>query len=176
LTELRRPELLDPKRHDRSRFDCGDESLNDWLRRFSGQSRRAHTAATWVIAARDDVVIAYASLSMSSISLAAAPPALAKHSPDPVPALLCGRLGVDRQYAGLGVGTALAAHILAAAVEMNQTAAMKAVVVTAISPEARDWWARFGFEPLDPSPACLDLYLLTKDIERTLKALRSEPA
>ena len=173
MTELHRPELLDPKRHDRSRFDCGDESLNEWLRRFSGQSRRAHTAATWVIANRDDVVVAYASLSMTGISLAAAPPALAKHSLDPVPALLCGRLGVDRQYAGLGVGTALIAHILATAVEMNQTAAMKTVVVTAISPEARHWWTRFGFEPFEPSPDCLDPYLLTKDIERTLKALGS---
>jgi len=171
LTELRRPELLDPKRHDRSRFDCGDESLNEWLVRFSGQSRRAHTAATWFIADRDNVVVAYASLSMTGISLAAAPPALAKHAPDPIPALLCGRLGVDRQYTGLGVGTALLAHILATAVEMNQTAPMKAVVVTAISPEARDWWSRFSFEPFDPSPDCLDMYLLAKDIERTLKAL-----
>jgi GNAT superfamily N-acetyltransferase len=172
LTELRRPELLDPKRHDRSRFDCGDESLNEWLRRFSGQSRRADTAATWVIADRDDVVVAYASLSMTGISLAGAPAALAKHSPDPVPALLCGRLGVDRNYAGLGIGAALVAHILATAVDMNRAAAMKAVVVTAISSEARAWWTRFGFGPFDPSPDCLDLYLLTKDIERTLNELR----
>lgn len=171
MTELRRPELLDPKRHDRSRFDCGDESLNEWLHRFSGQSRRAHTAATWVIADRQDVVVAYASLSMTGISLAVAPTALAKHSPDPVPALLCGRLGVDRHDAGLGIGTALVAHILATAVDMNQAAAMKAVVVTAINSEARDWWTRFGFEPFDLSPDRLDLYLLTKDIERTLKAL-----
>jgi GNAT superfamily N-acetyltransferase len=171
LTELRRPARLDPKRHDRSRFDCGDESLNEWLLRFSGQSRRADTAATWVIADREDVVIAYASLSMTGISLAAAPAALAKQSPDPIPALLCGRLGVDRQYAGLGIGTALVAHVLATAVDMNQAAAMKAVVVTAISHEAHIWWTRFGFEPFDPSPDCLDLYLLTKDIERTLKAL-----
>jgi GNAT superfamily N-acetyltransferase len=171
LTELRRPEVLDPKRHDRSRFDCGDESLNEWLRRFSGQSRRAHTAATWVIADRDDAVIAYASLAMTAISLAAVPAPVAKHSPDPVPALLCGRLGVDRGYAGLGVGTALVAHVLATAVEMNQAAAMKAVVVTAISPEARDWWTRFGFEPFDATLECLDLYLLTKDIQRTLEGL-----
>lgn len=172
MTELRRPQLLDPKRHDRSRFDCGDESLNEWLRRFSGQSRRADTAATWVIADRDDAVVAYVSLAMTGISLATAPVALSKHSPDPVPALLCGRLGVDHRYAGLGVGTALVAHVLATAVEMNQTAAMKAVLVTAISPEARDWWSRFGFEPFETTPDCLDLYLLTKDIQSTLDALR----
>jgi GNAT superfamily N-acetyltransferase len=171
LTELRRPELLDPKRHDSSRFDCGDESLNEWLRRFSGQSRRAHTAATWVIADRDNVVVAYASLAMTAISLATAPAALSKHSLDPVPALLCGRFGVDHRYGGLGVGTALVAHVLATAVEMNQAAAMKAVLVTAISPEARDWWTRFGFEPFDTTPDCLDLYLLTKDIQSTLDSL-----
>ena len=120
MTDLRRPEPLDPKRHDRSHFDCGDESLNEWLRRFSGQSRRADTAAPWVIADRDDKVIADVSLSMTGISLATAPPALAKHSPDHVPALLCGRLGVDHRYAGLSVGTALVAHVLATAVEMTR--------------------------------------------------------
>lgn len=171
MTELRRPEPLDPKRHDRSRFNGGDESLNEWLRRFSGQGRRADTAATWVIADRDDSVVAYVSLSMTGISLAAAPAALSKHSPDPVPALLLGRLGVDQRYAGLGVGTTFVAHVLATAVEMHQAAAMKAVLVTAISPEARDWWTRFGFLPFDTAPDCLDLYLLTQDIQSTLESL-----
>lgn len=170
LTELRRPEPLDA-RHDRAQFDCGNEALDEWLKRFAGQSRRRDTAATWVIGDHHNVVAAYACLSMTGIDLAAAPPALAKQSPDPVPALLCGRLAVDRRYGGLGVGTALIGHILATAVEMNRAAALKAVVVTAVDGAARAWWARFGFEPFDTTPDCLDLYLLTKDIEQTLRHL-----
>jgi len=169
LTELRRPEPLDAKRHHRQDFDCGDSSLNDWLRRYAGQNRRANTAATWAIADAGDVVVAYACLSMTGIDPSAAPTALAKGSPDPVPALLLGRLAVDRRHAGLGIGTALVAHVLATALELNTAAACKAIVVVALDERARSWWERLGFHPFDPLDAgCLDLYLLTDEIARTL--------
>ena len=50
-------------------------------------NRRRDTAATWVIADADDVVVAYASVAMTGIDRCAAPEALAKGAPDPVPAL-----------------------------------------------------------------------------------------
>jgi hypothetical protein len=33
LTELRRPELLDPRLHNGERFDSGEPRLDDWLHR-----------------------------------------------------------------------------------------------------------------------------------------------
>jgi GNAT superfamily N-acetyltransferase len=173
LTELRRPEPLDPSRHDRSRFECGEPALDEWLRRYAGQNRRRDTAATWVIADRDERVVAYASLAMTALDRSAAPPKLAKHAPDPIPALLLGRLAVDRGYAGCGIGTALVAFVLATAVELNAHAACRAIVVTAISPAARTWWERLGFEPLEPVSADRrDLHLLSRDVEATLRSLR----
>lgn len=169
MTELRRPELLDPRRHDRGQFDCGEPTLDDWLRRYAGQNRRRDTAATWVITNAGGVVVAYASIAMTAIDRSAAPDALAKGAPDPIPALLVGRLAVDRRYAGLGIGTALTAHVLATAVELNEKAACRAVVVTALNNGASTWWQRLGFHPLQPDePDQLDLYLLTSEIEATL--------
>lgn len=132
MTELRRPTLLDPRRHDREPFDSGERVLDEWLRRYAGQNRRRDTAATWVIADANDVVVAYASVAMTAIDRSAAPPALAKGAPDPVPALLLGRLAVDRRCANLGIGTSLAVHVLATAVELNKKAACRAIVVTAL--------------------------------------------
>jgi GNAT superfamily N-acetyltransferase len=170
LTELRRPEPLDLGRHDRSGFESGEPALDDWLRRYAGQNRRGNTAATWVIADPGSVIVAYATLSMTGIDRDASPAKLARLAPDPVPALLLGRLAVDRRWTGLGVGTTLVAHALAAAVELNQRAACRAVVVTALNHSARGWWQRFGFEPFDPEDAeGLNLYLLTSDIEATLR-------
>ena len=176
LTELRRPEALDPKRHDRSAFDSGSPELDDWLRRYASQNRRRDTAATWVITDAESVVVAYVSLSMTGIDRPSAPAVVAKQSPDPVPALLVGRLAVDRSVSGLGVGTALVAHVLATAVELNQQAACRAVVVTALDGSARSWWERLGFHPFDPTDDnSLDLYLLTADVEATLDSLRWPP-
>jgi GNAT superfamily N-acetyltransferase len=173
LTELKRPAPLDPRRHDRERFDSGEPVLDDWLRRYAGQNRRRDTAATWVIADAEGVVIGYASVAMTGIDRSAAPDALAKGAPDPVPALLLGRLAVDHRYASLGVGTALAAHVLATAVELNEKAACRAVVVTALNQRARTWWERFGFRPFAPDePDQLDLYLLTSEIDATLRRMR----
>jgi GNAT superfamily N-acetyltransferase len=173
LIELRRPEVLDAAKHDRSRFDSGSAVLDDWLRRFAGQNRRRDTAATWVITDAPGEVVAYASLALTGIDRAAAPARVARHAPDPVPALLLARLAVDRRVSGLGVGTALVAHVLSTAVELNAKAACRAVVVNALDATARSWWERLGFTPFDPSdPAGLDLYLLTGDIETTLRSLR----
>lgn len=170
MTELRRPALLDPRRHDREQFDSGEPSLDEWLRRYAGQNRRRDTAATWVIVDTHHVVVAYASVAMTGIDRSVAPETVAKGAPDPVPALLLGRLAVDRRFANLGVGTALATHVLATAVELNKKAACRAVVVTALNAQARTWWERLGFRPFDPqSSEQLDLYLLTSDIEVTLR-------
>jgi GNAT superfamily N-acetyltransferase len=73
---------------------------------------------------------------------------------------------------GLGVGTALVAHVLATAVDLNQRAACRAVVVTALDESARSWWEQLGFHPFDPTDHnSLDLYLLTADIQATLDSL-----
>lgn len=172
MTELRRPALLDVRRHDRERFDSGEPVLDEWLRHYAGQNRRRDTAATWVIADADNVVVAYASIAMTGIDRSAAPETLAKGAPDPVPALLLGRLAVDQRHAGLGIGTALAGHVLATAAELNEKAACRAVVVTALNSKARDWWERLGFNPFDPHADQLDLYLLTADIDATLRRLQ----
>jgi GNAT superfamily N-acetyltransferase len=173
LIELRRPALLDPRRHDRKKFDSGEPILDEWLRRYAGQNRRRDTAATWVIVDAREIVVAYASLAITGIDPSAAPEALAKGSPDPVPALLLGRLAVDHRYAGLGIGSTLAAHVLATAVELNERAACRAVVVSARTQRARTWWERLGFHPFDPNdPDQLELYLLTADIDATLQRMR----
>jgi GNAT superfamily N-acetyltransferase len=173
LTELRRPAPLDPSRHDRGQFDSGQPVLDEWLRRYAGQNRRRHTAATWVIADPGEVVVAYASVAMTGIDRSAAPDVRAKGAPDPVPALLLGRLAVDHRYAGLGVGSALAMHVLATAVELTEKAACRAVVVTALDVPARTWWERLGFCPFAPGePEQLDLCLLTSDIHATLRRER----
>lgn len=173
MIEIRRPELLDPRRHDRERFDCGEVALDEWLRRYTGQNRRRDTAATWVIADASDHVVAYASVAMTGIDRSAAPDIVAKGAPDPVPALLLGRLAVDRGYATIGIGTALAAHVLATALELNEKAACRAVVVTALNQRARAWWERLGFHAFEPEdPDRLDLYLLTSEIGATLRRAR----
>ncbi len=170
--EFYRPALLDRDKHRRDEFDSGEPSLDEWLRQYAGQSRRADTAAVWVIADREYRVACYATLSMTSVDLSECPPALAKGAPADVPALLVGRLATSQVATGLGLATQMVAHLLATAAELNVKAACRAVVVTALTPSAFSWWQRVGFAPFDPDDTTnLDLYLLTKDITVTLTRL-----
>ena len=88
-------------RHQRERFDSGKAALDEWLRRYAGQNRRRDTAATWVIADAENRVVAYASVAMTGIDRSAAPEIVATGAPDPVPALLLGRLALDHRHANL---------------------------------------------------------------------------
>jgi GNAT superfamily N-acetyltransferase len=173
LTSYRRPCLLDPDLHDRADFVCREAAYAQWLYRYAGQNRRGNTAATWVITDAAHHVVAYATLSMTGIDLSRAPAALGRHAPDPVPALLIGRLAVDERHEGQGLGTELVKHILATAIELNESVALKAVVVTALNDSARTWWRdRLGFTPFDPNDEDnYDLYLLTTVIAATIESL-----
>jgi GNAT superfamily N-acetyltransferase len=167
--------VLDLKNHRRDEFRCGDEPLDQWSRQYAGQNRKQNTAATWVVTDDENRIVAYASVSMTSIDRSAAPTPVAKGAPKWVPALLIGRLGVDQRAARHGLGTSLVLHILAKAVEINVIAACRAVVVNALNADTYRWWQRFGFAPFDPDDReNFDLYLLTTDIARTLEAIESD--
>ena len=67
--------------------------------------------------------------------------------------------------------------MLATAVELNERAACRAVVVTALTRQARGWWERLGFHPFDPDEADqFDLYLLTSEVAAALRRSRSRPS
>lgn len=168
--ELHRPAALE-RRHDRTRFDCGNPALNDYLRRTALSSQRSDFARTWVITDTTDRVVAYMTLAMTGVDRGAAP-ALAAGASAVVPAVLIGRLAVDRSVARRGVGTQLALHGIRFAVAARGTIGCKAVVVDALDRTARTWWQGLGFRPFDASdPDCLSLYLTTKDALATIAAL-----
>ena len=56
--------------------------------------------------------------------------------------------------------------------DRDDPAAFRAAVVTAPDDDARSWWQRLGFHPFDPADQDnLDLYLLTSEIEATLRSI-----
>lgn len=110
-------------------------------------------------------------MSVTAVDVSRAPKQLASRGLRQVPALLCGRLAVDHRYRNLGLGTILVELLLSKAMEINLSAACRAVVVHALDAEARAWWERLGFTPFRDGPEERDLYLLTKDVEATLIAL-----
>ena len=161
MSAYRGPELLSDF-HDAEGFDCGDETLNNWLRRRAGRNQREGSSRTWVVAQADRVVAYYAS-STAVVARSEATRRAARNQPDPLPAMLLGRLAVDLDYQGEGLAAALLKHFLLTALEVAELTGLRLVLVHAKDEQTSSFYRHFGFEP---SPIDdLTLMLLTKDIQ-----------
>jgi len=59
-------------------FDCGEEPLNVYLKRYAGQNEKRHATRTFVIADRSNRVVGYYTLVVGDVELANAPAAVKK--------------------------------------------------------------------------------------------------
>lgn len=86
--------------------------------------------------------------------------------PASVPIVLLGRLAVDREFAGRGLGVSLLQHATVRALEAADAIGVRAILVHAINDDVVAFYERFGFTVFPD--ARRTLYLLTKDARATL--------
>ena len=119
-------------------------------------------------------MIAYYSLAAGAVEHAEAPvrvgKGLARH---PVPVMLLARLAVDRTQQGRGIGKALIKDALLRTAAAAEIVGVRALLVHAKDEEARAWYEALEFEPSPTDP--FHLFLLTKDLRKTLDDSRSTP-
>ena len=136
--------------HDRSLFDCGVDSPNDWLRKQVSQFEKRDLARTYVAVRLGELqVLGYYALSMHHVSHELLPADQAKGLPRlDVPVVLLGRLAVDRTVQGRGLGAMLLLDVLARATHLSDQVGIRAVEVDATDQSARRFYLKYGFAPL----------------------------
>jgi GNAT superfamily N-acetyltransferase len=159
------------RRHNRQAFDCGDDALNEFLRRYARQTHEQGGAKTFVAVTNADPtrILGFYSLSPASIEFSRTPAVitrgLARHD---VPVFRLGRLAVDHtmQRKGLGGQLLLVAgqRCLRAAQEVGGVA----LLIDAKNDAVATWYASYGAMPLLDQPLTLLLPLIT--IQRALQA------
>ncbi|MBA2597898.1 MAG: GNAT family N-acetyltransferase [Chloroflexota bacterium] len=140
--------------HDRSTFSCGNAALDRYLREQAGQDLRRHLSAVFVLFDRaNDVVAGYYTLSACEVDPTSLPSEIAKRLPRrPVPATLIGRLAVDLDYRGLGLGRTLLANALIRAAGASLAIGSMAVIVDAKDDQARAFYEHYGFRRFVEDP------------------------
>ena len=133
--------------HDRSRFDCGSEALDRYIRRQASRDARRNVSRVFVaLPEESNKVAGFYTLSAGSIERNALPEKQAKRLPRyPLPVTLLGRLAVDRRWSGQGLGSALLADVLRRVVRASAALAVYAVVVDAKDEQAQAFYEHFGF-------------------------------
>jgi len=141
---LRAPEKLHAD-HDLARFDCGEPSLDEWLRRRARVNEESGASRTYVVCASENRVVAYYAIAVGAVTHAEAPGRFRRNMPDPVPVMVLGRLAVDREFQGRGLARGLLRDAVLRTLQASEIAGVKAILVHAISEEARRFYESCGF-------------------------------
>ena len=138
--------------HERSGFHCGVPSLDNYLHKQASQDMKRRISRVFVATtpANPHTIVGYYTLSTLSIELDQLPDSVARKLPrHPVPAALLGRLAVDQQARGHGVGRMLLVNAIQRTLAVSDQIAIYAIIVDAIDEQARSFYEQFGFSLLD---------------------------
>jgi GNAT superfamily N-acetyltransferase len=148
------------KAHDRRAFDCGEPSLDGWLKSQATPWTRKGLSRVFVAThGGSDRVLGYYTLSNHYVCYDALPEDLARGLPASidVPAILLGRLAVDRSVSGRGVGTYLLFDAMRRATLVADQVGTTVFEVHALNGRAREFYLRNGLLPLEDDPQHLFL-------------------
>lgn len=162
---LRAPAAL-ARGHEIADFDCGRESLNTWLVRHARQAQAAGSAKTFV-AADDNVVVGFYSLTVGQVSALDAPARIRNGmGAYPIPVVLLARLAVACQHQGRGIATGLLQDSMRRALMISEQAGVRALLTHPLDETAAAFYRRFGF--IDSPLQEAQLLLLLKDVRAVI--------
>ncbi len=152
--------------HNVDDFRSGEPSLDEWLRRRALKNQANGSSRTYVVT-EDDAVLGYYCLAAGAIGHADAPGNLKRNRPDPIPVIVLGRLAIHEDHHQRGLGTALLRDAILRTLQAAEVAGVAALLVHALSEQARRFYLSRGFveSPIQPMTLCLPLSTVTATLE-----------
>lgn len=164
VEEIGAPEHLTAA-HGMSAFECGVANLTEWLKKRALLNEETGASRTYVVCSAGRVVGYYA-LASGGVALAKAPGRVRRNMPDPLPVMIVGRLAVDQSCQGRNIGRSLLRDAVLRTLQAAEIGGIRAILVHAISEEAKRFYERYGFSasPADP----MTLMITVADAKRAL--------
>lgn len=149
IEQLRPPERINLS-HQPEGFDSGNSQLDDWLKRRALKNEAEGASRTYVLC-EGERVVAYYCLANGAVAQAEATGRIRRSMPDPIPVMVMGRLAVDRQWQGQGIGRALLRDGILRTLQAAEIVGIRAILVHAISNEAKQFYEKCGLtaSPID---------------------------
>lgn len=151
---------LDGQVHDRSDFDCGEPSLNRYLRELASQHHRSGIATTHVMIedAAPSRILGFYSLAAAQMSLDELASGERRRLPRyPLPVARLARLAMALNEQGHGLGEALLQDAVKRCLGLRGQLGIHALLVDALHESAAAFYRRYGFR--ETSQSALTLYL-----------------
>lgn len=151
---LTAPEPLG-EHHSLEQFDCGEAVLNAWLIRRARGNAISGASRTFVVCENAKQVVGYYCLATGAVTRANAPGKIRRNMPEPIPVLILGRLATDVRWQGHGVGRGLLKDAILRSLSVSSQVGVRALLVHAISEDARRFYLHWGFRPSPIDPMML---------------------
>lgn len=148
-------------------FDSGEESLDRYLADRALTNHLADLGRCYVCVDGDtDKVLGYYTLSAVAVEHADLPGKVRRNAPNPVPAVLMGRLAIDTQAQGSGLGRFLVRDAILSTLAAANRIGVRILLVHALHEQAATFYEKLGFKrsPTDQ----LHLYVLLADARKSL--------
>lgn len=148
-------------------FHCGEESLDRYLADRALSNHLADLSRCYVCMDGDtEKVLGYYTLSAVAVGHRNLPGKVRRNAPNPVPAVLMGRLAVDTTAHGFGVERFLVRDAILSTLAAADRIGVRILLVHALHQQAATFYGKLGFasSPTDP----LHLYLLLADARKSL--------
>lgn len=139
-------------------FDCGVQVLNEWLKRQALPNEGSGASRTFVVC-QDRQVIGYYALATGSVMRGEAPGRIKRKMPEPIPVMVLGRLAIDVRWQRKTIGQGLLKDAVQRTIAVSKQAGIRAIVVHALSEQAKLFYLHHGFResPLNPMTLLLAL-------------------
>lgn len=144
------PEKLNSS-HQFEDFDSGNTLLDDWLKRRALKNELDGASRTYVVCS-DGIVVGYYCLAVGALAQITATGRVRRNMPDPIPVMVIGRLAIDVQWQGQRLGRSLLRDAILRTFQVAEIAGIRAILVHAISAEAKEFYEKCGFtaSPIEP--------------------------
>ena len=148
-------------------FESGKASLDRYLIERAVSNHIGDIARCYVcLDEQSGQILGYYTLSAVAIAHTNLPGKVRRNAPNPVPAVLLGRLAVDRSAQGQGLGRFLVRDAILSTLAAADRIGVRVLLVHALHQEAASFYESIGFRrsPTDS----LHLYLLLADARKSL--------
>lgn len=149
--------------HQINEFECGETTLDDWLKRRAMTNHLSGASRTFVATDINNRVFGYYALAAGAVSHRISTGSVRRNMPDPVPVMVLARLAVDRRVQGNKLGAAMLQDAVARVKLVAQNAGVRALLVHALHDRAKQFYEHYGFHasPLHPMTLMLRLDIAT---------------
>ena len=136
-------------------FECGEPSLDEWLKRRAMSNQQNGASRTFVVVDEENRVRGFYAMAAGAVSHLQATSSVRRNMPDPIPVMVLGRLAVDCRAQGIKVGASLLQDAVKRAIAVSQNTVVRALLVHALHEQAKQFYEHYGFQQSPQYPMTL---------------------